>query len=63
MFYSMKAKSFTLLAITLGALFLLTNASVMAQGESNYGYGITIDGDISDWDLSADYFADLYQSG
>lgn len=62
MYKSMKAKSFTLFTILLGAI-LFSSAPVMAQGEPNYGAGISIDGNISDWDLSSDYFADLYQSG
>lgn len=49
------------------ALLLVLCASQFAQAAApptpNYGSGITVDGDTSDWGLEADFYADMYRAG
>jgi hypothetical protein len=42
---------------------MLQGAAVQSGGnQPAYGEGITVDGNPSDWDLQADYFADMYRA-
>lgn len=45
------------------ALVAFISSASAAAPAPNYGSGITVDGSYSDWDLSADYFADMYRAG
>jgi len=50
------------MALTITMVAVISSASAAAP-EPNYGSGITVDGSYSDWDLTNDYFADMYEAG
>ncbi|MBN1559811.1 T9SS type A sorting domain-containing protein [candidate division KSB1 bacterium] len=50
-----------------GALAVVFLASFSAAGQAqctqpNYGSGITVDGDYTDWDLTADFYSEMYRA-
>ncbi len=50
------------MALTIAMVALISSASATAPNP-NYGSGIEVDGNADDWDLTADYFADMYRAG
>ena len=50
------------MALTIAMVALISSASAAAPNP-NYGSGIEVDGNADDWDLTADYFADMYRAG
>ena len=59
----MKKKILVSTIMTLGLIFGLVGNAFGLAPYPNYGTGIVVDGDPSDWDLTNDFFADMYEAG
>ncbi|MBN1561892.1 T9SS type A sorting domain-containing protein [candidate division KSB1 bacterium] len=58
-----KLSCYILAGLATLAILMLSPEDGRAQcSEPNYGSGITVDGDYSDWDLTADFYSEMYRA-